>query len=150
MIDQVHFSSLQTIWETPSDLFDTLHNRFYFNRDVAASKSNAKTSAYYDEERDALSIDWQGRCFMNPPYGRQIRHWVRKADHEVRCGNVPIVVGLVPARTDTIWFQKFCMPHLHRFVLSRLYFEIDGERVKDKHGRDMPAPFPSALVYFGL
>lgn len=39
---------------------------------------------------------------MNPPYGRVIGEWVKKA-HDARC----TVVGLLPARTDTKWFHEW-------------------------------------------
>ena len=36
---------------------------------------------------------------MNPPYGRNIKHWIKKAYEESVKGAT--VVCLIPARTDT-------------------------------------------------
>ena len=68
MNESVHFMSNKDDWETPQDLFDKLNAEFNFDIDVCASKENAKCERYYSEEDDALSKEWKGYCFMNPPY----------------------------------------------------------------------------------
>jgi site-specific DNA-methyltransferase (adenine-specific) len=74
---------------------------------------------------------------MNPPYGREIGRWVKKAFEESLKGAV--VVCLLPARTDTVWWQEFVKRgHVH-FVRGRLKFG-DAKNA---------APFPSAIVTFG-
>jgi site-specific DNA-methyltransferase (adenine-specific) len=40
---------------------------------------------------------------MNPPYGRQIGRWVKKAWESAQSGACELVVCLLPARTDTGW-----------------------------------------------
>ena len=60
------------------------------------------------EQDDGLSLDWFGRVFMNPPYGRALSHWVSKAKSAADKG--AMVVGLVPARTDTAWWQDHVAP----------------------------------------
>ena len=45
--------------------------------------------------------------FLNPPYGRCIGAWARKALEASRKGAT--VVMLVPARTDTAWFHDVAM-----------------------------------------
>jgi site-specific DNA-methyltransferase (adenine-specific) len=78
---------------------------------------------------------------MNPPYGREIKHWVEKAYRESLKGAV--VVCLIPARTDTIYWHKYIFPFAKdiRFLKGRLKFVKDG-KIGD------PAPFPSAVVIF--
>lgn len=73
---------------------------------------------------------------MNPPYGRTIGKWVRKAWEASREGAT--VVCLLPARTDTAWWHDYCMRGEVRFIRGRLKF---GD---SKSG----APFPSAVVVF--
>jgi site-specific DNA-methyltransferase (adenine-specific) len=74
-------------WETPDALFGALHAEFSFTIDVCASPTNAKLPRYWTRADDALLRDWTGeRCWMNPPYGRQIGRWIRKAYQEARGG----------------------------------------------------------------
>jgi len=70
---------------------------------------------------------------MNPPYGREIEKWVRKA-----ALSPAITVGLLPARTDTKWFHLWVQPYA-----SEIRF-IPG-RVKFGNSRNS-APFPSIVV----
>ena len=86
-------------WGTPQALFDKLHAEFDFTLDVAASKLNHKCERYFTKEQDGLKQDWAGeRCFMNPPYGYALKHWVAKAYRETHnpFSKAQIVVGLLP------------------------------------------------------
>ena len=75
---------------------------------------------------------------MNPPYGRKIGKWVKKAHDEVERG-VPLVVCLLPARTDTKWFHDYIYGKAEiRFIRGRLKFG----------GSKNSAPFPSMIVIF--
>lgn len=67
-------------WETPDDLFNVLDREFNFNLDVCASSGMQKCARYFTPEADGLKQDWSGqRCWMNPPYGAEIKKWVKKA-----------------------------------------------------------------------
>jgi site-specific DNA-methyltransferase (adenine-specific) len=130
------FSSATDEWATPQWLFDALHARFGFTLDVCAAPGNAKLPRYFSLVDDGLAQSWQGeRCFCNPPYGKKIGLWVAKARMEAEGGC--LVVGLLPARTDTRWWQDHVLPHadLH-FVPGRLKFG----------NADNSAPFPSAIA----
>lgn len=140
MNDSVLFSSKSIDWSTPQELFDALDKRFQFTLDVCASDKNAKVKRYFTRELDGLGQSWGGeRCWMNPPYGREIGPWVKKARREGERG--ALVVGLLPARTDTAWFHE----HVYRaateirFLKGRLKFE----------GAAASAPFPSMIVVWG-
>lgn len=75
-----HFSSKTPEWATPQDFFDELNREFKFTLDPCATKKNAKCKKFYTEKDDGLSKSWKGeRVFMNPPYGRPIAGWVKKA-----------------------------------------------------------------------
>lgn len=124
-------------WSTPQYVFDALDREFGFTLDVCATQENAKCRRFFDKKADGLSKDWTGICWMNPPYGRSIRRWVRKARESAEAG--AIVVGLVPARTDTAWWQDCMRASEIRFVRGRLRFG-DAEA---------GAPFPSAIVIWG-
>lgn len=131
------FSSKSKEWATPQDLFDRLNNVFEFWLDVCATKENAKCQHFYTREGDGLKQEWYGTCWMNPPYGRTIGRWVEKAYQSAR-QNRATVVCLLPARTDTKWWQDFCSQGEVFFVRGRLKFG----------GSKAGAPFPSAIVVF--
>jgi phage N-6-adenine-methyltransferase len=133
----VHFSSKTPEWSTPQDLFDKLHRVWEFTLDVCATAENAKVLYFYDKADDGLKQSWKGHvCWMNPPYGREIGKWMRKAFQESLRGAV--VVCLVPARTDTVWWHDYVMKGDVTFLKGRLKFG----------GATNSAPFPSAIVIF--
>ena len=67
-------------WETPAALFNELKEQYNFSLDVCATADNAKCPLFYTPAQDGLSRDWAANiCWMNPPYGRSIGKWVRKA-----------------------------------------------------------------------
>ena len=127
------FSSRTGLWETPQDLFDKLNAVHHFTCDVCALPENAKCNTYYTPEIDGLSQVWDGVCWCNPPYGREIGKWVKKA-YESNCK----VVMLLPARTDTRWFHDYCIKGNIEFLRGRLKFG----------NSENSAPFPSMIVIF--
>jgi phage N-6-adenine-methyltransferase len=136
-MNPVHFSSQTDLWETPADLFSALDEEFGFETDVCALPSNAKCTRFFTPAEDGLTQAWTGVCYMNPPYGRQIGLWVRRAYESSRDGAV--VVCLLPARTDTAWWHRYVTRASEvRFLRGRLRFG----------GGEHPAPFPSVIVVF--
>ena len=132
-----HFSSKCDTWATPQAFFDEVNERYGFTLDVCALPSSAKCARYFTPETDGLAQDWAPHvCWMNPPYGREIGAWMVKAVEEWRKGAT--VVALVPARTDTRWFQDYAMQGAVTFIRGRLKF---GQATNS-------APFPSALVVY--
>jgi phage N-6-adenine-methyltransferase len=131
------FSSATDLWYTPQDFFDKLNAEFGFELDVCDTAENAKCARFYTKEDDGLEQPWEGVCWMNPPYGRVIGQWVKKAAIEAAKGAT--VVCLVPARTDTAWWHDYCIKYGDiRFIRGRLKFG----------GQKNSAPFPSAVVIF--
>lgn len=131
------FSSATDMWATPQDFFNMLNSAFNFNVDVCASPENAKCQNYYTEQDDGLSKNWIGCCWMNPPYGRAIGAWVKKAYESAKM-NGSTVVCLLPARVDTRWWHDYCTKGEIYYVRGRLKF---GDSTH-------AAPFPSAVVVF--
>lgn len=131
------YSSRTCEWETPKELFDRLDAIYHFETDVCATPENAKCKQFYTKEQNGLTQEWRGTCWMNPPYGREIGEWMEKAYESAKAGAV--VVCLVPARTDTMWWNDTVMKggQIH-FIRGRLKFG------NSKNG----APFPSAVVVF--
>lgn len=110
-------------WGTPRHIFNALNKEFDFTMDVAASDNLHVVDRYFTKETNGLKQSWAGeRCFMNPPYGRDISDWVEKACKEtfLEC---PLVVGLLPVRADTRWFHRYILPNAEiRFIKGRLKF----------------------------
>ncbi len=134
----VHFSAMSVSWATPASLFRELNHEFGFTLDPCASAENAKADRFFSESDDGLSKPWSGEIvFMNPPYGKAIAGWMKKAYLESRNGAT--VVCLIPSRTDTGWWHEYAMrADQIRFIRGRVRF---GDGLGD-------APFPSAIVVF--
>jgi phage N-6-adenine-methyltransferase len=132
----VHFSSKTPEWETPQGLFDSLNETYSFDLDVCATSGNAKCERYFSPMENGLLQEWAGSCWMNPPYGRGIGAWIKKAYESAQAGAT--VVCLLPARTDTAWWWDYCMKGEILFIRGRLKFG----------GHKNSAPFPSAIVVF--
>ncbi len=130
------FSSKSADWETPQWLYDELDKEFHFTVDVCATEKNAKCRDFFSLEVDGLEPNWRGVCWMNPPYGRTIGKWVRKAYEESQNGAT--VVCLLPSRTDTAWWHDYCLKGEIRFLRGRLKFSNSKNS----------APFPSVIVIF--
>jgi phage N-6-adenine-methyltransferase len=138
MSSSVHFSSATDNWSTPEWFFrDVEHKYGPFDLDVCADAQNRKCQRFFTSLDDGLSKTWKGRVWMNPPYGRIIGQWVKKAFDSAQGGGA-MVVCLLPARTDTAWWHDYCMRGDITFVRGRLHFG----------GAKNGAPFPSALVVF--
>jgi site-specific DNA-methyltransferase (adenine-specific) len=138
MNTKLMFSSADQTWETPIDFFKKVNDEFNFTIDVCATSLTAKCKNYFTVEDNALVQNWRGVCWMNPPYGRDIKKWIKKAYEESKLGAK--VVCLIPARTDTTYWHNFIFPYASeiRFIKGRLKF---GNSTNS-------APFPSALIVF--
>lgn len=130
-------------WQTPPELFAWLHKRFQFDYDAFASHENhlchyysaidgtywcpyvaghAHFAASYGTE-DGIASTWEDlRVFMNPPYSRGlIEKCIEKAYNERN--NAQIIVALIPASTETQWFQQFILPACHiEYLPGRVRF----------------------------
>lgn len=133
MINKGLFTSKTDLWETPQKLFDELNNKYHFELDVCAIKENAKCEKYYTIEDDGLSQEWKGKCWCNPPYGRQIGKLVKKASESDFC------VMLLPVRTDSRWF--------HDYIYGKAEIQFIKGRLKFGDSKNY-APFPSMIVIF--
>ena len=136
-------SSKNMCWCTPQDFFDELNAEFNFVLDSAATDKTAKCDLYYTPETDGLSQSWDcgGAVFCNPPYGRDIGKWVKKAYEEAQKNNT--IVLLIPARTDTAYFHNYIYGKAEiRFVRGRLRFTDESGNTNG------PAPFPSMVVIY--
>ena len=137
------FSSKKMDYCTPKELFEQLNKEFFFRLDAAATPKSAKCEKYYTTETNGLKMPWNvgGAVFCNPPYGKQLGEWVRKAWEEAQKGTT--IVLLIPARTDTTYFHEYIYGKAEiRFIKGRIKFEDESGKVYDA------APFPSMVVIY--
>lgn len=129
-------SAKTTLWNTPQELFNQLNEEFHFTIDVCATAQNAKCERFFSPEQDGLKQIWTGVCWCNPPYGKGIADWVKKA----ATSKDATTVMLLPARTDTAWFHDYVLATGAeiRYIRRRLKYD-DGKT---------DAPFPSMIVIF--
>ena len=133
MTKAYHTSNKQT-WETPQWLFDVLDDEFTFTLDVCALPDTAKCNRFYTPQDNALIQSWDGVCWCNPPY-IEIDKWLKRGRKFAMQGST--VVYLIPARTDTRYWWRYCINGQIRFLKGRLKF-----------GGGDSAPFPSAIIVF--
>lgn len=113
-------------WETPPELFADLDREFHFTLDPCATPTNAKCGRFFTEEDNGLTQDWgTERVFMNPPYGREVYAWTKKARESALQG--ALVVGLLPASTDLAWWHDDVVGHAEvRYIRGRVRFITGG------------------------
>ncbi len=140
MINKSLMSSAKTSWYTPEYILRPVYRFFDGKIDVdpcAGFGSPVKADAYYYGGdlhgcyRSGLLAEWHGNVFMNPPYGREITPWISAFVEK----GFDAGIALLPARTDTKWFQLL-KDLLMCFVEGRIRFV----------GADSSAPFPSVFV----
>jgi hypothetical protein len=122
-----------TTWLTPKSLIDSLGT---FDLDPCCPQTmpwpTAKRMFHYPKN-DGLVEPWEGRVWLNPPYGKEIENWLRKmADH--RNG-----IALVPAKTEVrSWFFPFVWATADAvlFIKGRVHFcdESGKRKIKTDHG----------------
>ena len=127
-------------WATDKELFNRLNKEFKFTLDVCASDWNKKLDNYFSEEQDSLIQDWSNDiCFMNPPYGKVLKDWMKKAYEESLKGAT--VICLVPSATDLEWWHEYAMKGEIRFLRGR-------PRFYTKDGKWQNTFSPSVIIIF--
>jgi len=117
------------LWATPPEVFGPLHAEFAFTLDPCAEPATAKCARFFTEADDGLQQDWgTDRVFLNPPYGRELYPWIRKARTSAEAG--ALVVGLLPASTDLAWWHEDVVPYVApsdiRYLRGRVRFLTGG------------------------
>lgn len=109
-------------WRTPSKLYEKfIKNGWYDPCPINPTK-------------DGLTIEWQQKNFVNPPYSN-LKAWIHKAIEEHKKSKA--VILLIPARTDTQVFKTIVeYGAVITFITGRLKFNDKGS-----------APFPSCIIY---
>lgn len=130
-------------WATPPHIIhDVIAKYGPIDLDPAADEGNAVAPRFYDIEMNGLEQPWNANLvFVNPPYGRVLLDWTKKALEEYDSGRSKKIVMLYPSRTCTRWFHLLYerTDVTIRFIKGRLKYG-DGSS---------PAPFPSILIIIG-
>lgn len=93
------------------------------------------------QPEDGLATAWNGRVWLNPPYGPLTSRWIERLAAHDGGGT-----ALIFARTETDFWQKHVWPRASAvlFLAGRLYF-YDTAGAKALHN----SGGPSALVAYG-
>ena len=107
-------------------IVEPLINEFGLTRDVCASVLNHKLPDYWTKEDNSLAMNWEGNCWMNPPFSRDLNKWVKKACNDAeRFGGTKVC--LIPVRSNTKWWAEVCVKAEIRFINGEVNFN-DEER----------------------
>ena len=97
LIEEI-FQELNLLGIMPAEIFDV---------DVCCSQKNVPAKKYFiDGEIDGLTAEWGNFNYCNPPFSH-CGQWVRKAYEEFENGKTTVL--LIPARTETKYFQTFLL-----------------------------------------
>lgn len=124
-------------WLTPPEIVTALGP---FDLDPCPCLPQPFPTAARVIEGDGLEADWDGRVWMNPPYGRALGSWLRRLAFH---GNG---IAISFARTETLAFSRYVWGHASGllFLHGRLHFyRPDGTRAKGNAGG------PSVLIAYG-
>jgi hypothetical protein len=131
---------LSNEWYTPPGIFEALSIDFDLDPCHPANRLPwIPAERTYCLADDGLSQPWEGRVWMNPPYGRQTGVWMERF---VEHGNG---IALVFARTETEWFHRNALSvDLWCLIRGRLTFvDADGAPAASNAGA------PSMLLAVG-
>lgn len=110
------------------------------------ANETVRALTYYTAECSGLEKPWDGRVWLNPPYGRapnghsNAALWSAKLLEEFKAGGVESACLLVGANTDTAWFQPL-WDYPICFVRGRIQFDGPNAGQSNTQG--------SAIVYLG-
>lgn len=126
-------------WLTPPQIIKSLGE---FDIDPCSPIKRPWPTAknHFTIEDMGLLQNWEGRVWLNPPYGNETGDWLGKLRLH---GNG---IALVFARTETEYFQKyvFGVADALLFLKGRLkFYHVDGTQSK------MNAGAPSVLIAYG-
>lgn len=128
-------------WNTPKEFVDVVASFLRgIDLDPCSNEGepNVPAKNVFRKADDGLKHEWNGRVYMNPPYGEAVGSWVEKLIAEHESGRAKEAIALVAARVGTKWFQQV-EPYYMGFVRGRLTFGNASN----------PATFDSAVIYFG-
>lgn len=129
----------QTRWLTPKPIVEALGD---FDLDPCGAPDHklAKRTYLLESGQDGLALDWEGRVWLNPPYGKEAEPFLKKLGGHGRG------TALIFARTETKSFHEHVWGTATAilFLLGRVTF-LDSEGVPARANSGAP----SCLVAYG-
>ena len=111
-------------WYTPRKIFDAMGIEFDLDpcspgKDIVPWIPARRHLTVLD---DGLNAHWEGKIFMNPPYGMDTPKWMKHL-HTVHKVGIACGIALVFARPDTRWFHDY-IPFADAicFIKGRVHF----------------------------
>lgn len=137
--------SMSNEWYTPAKYLDAVREVMgEIDLDPATTPEANKTvkaKRFYTEEHDGLRQDWDGRVFLNPPYGKLGSAFAAKLYESLESGVSEAILLVNSRATDADWFQP-CFDGIICFTNHRIDFDTPDEKTTSStHG--------SCFVYFG-
>lgn len=129
----------ETRWLTPPSLVKAL-GPFDLDPCGAPGHSLAERTYLLERDEDGLELPWEGRVWLNPPYGKQAEPFLRKL------GDHGDGIALIFARTETASFFENVWQRADAllFLRGRVTF-LDASRNPAKANSGAP----SVLVAYG-
>jgi hypothetical protein len=130
-MDPYYASSASVEWYTPAYIVEgVIAVMGAIDCDPCSNPApyNVPATVHYTKADDGLAQTWEGRVFMNPPFGgNSMQHWMAKLRTELALGRCSEAICLVPARTEARWFQQLWQADAMCFTRGRIEF-IGGKR----------------------
>lgn len=127
------------VWLTPPNLINSLGE---FDLDPCCPNNltwkTAKTFYSLENNQDGLSLEWNGRIWLNPPYS----NWVRFIEKLKIHGNG---IALIFARTETKGFFE----HVWNDADSILFLKRRVKFIKSDLSETGSSTAPSVLIAYG-
>lgn len=128
------------VWLTPPHVLQVLGD---FDLDPCAAPEPRPwptAATHWTREDDGLSRGWEGRVWLNPPYGPDTATWIKRLAYHGQG------TALIFGRTDVGFWHDDIFPRAAAllFLKGRLFFHhADGTRAKANGGA------PSVLIAYG-
>lgn len=164
------YKSNKSDWQTPNDIiYDILDflKIDKFNMDVCCDQFHIPAKYYITKSRvnvrktisddgrtvvknhisnvDTFTTEWEGLCFMNPPF-KFADKFVKRAIDQVQ-KNKCKVVALLPVRPETEYWHSCVFKHANMicFINQKINFNSRGRVIKGSGN-----PSPVCIVFFGF
>lgn len=137
-------------WSTPPEFLETIVRPILEVIDLDAASNEAaqavvQATRWISAEEDALTQEWEGRVWLNPPYSHPlVERFAMKAIEEVKSGRVTQLLVLVNSSTSSAWWHALANAcAVVAFPLGRISFwsphGLDGSDNRNS----------STVFYFG-
>jgi len=126
-----------------------------------SAQENVKAETYYTQEMDGLQHHWQGKTWINPPFGRGLaKPFMEKLIKHYVAGDVLEAIVLTNNVTDTAWFADTLGTHAAMFCFPspRIQFITPPgtKKSSNSHGQVFsyfgrwPAKFVEEFGQYGI